>query len=220
MSGRRNLVFANGEYYHIYNRSVGGAEIFEKENDTRRALDLLSFYRFNQSLRYSFYDRLGTEEKKYYLENHTTEPVVDMFAYCLMPNHFHILLKQNEENGIRKFLSDSQNGFAKYYNVKNKRFGSVFQSPFKAKHIETDEEFLHVSRYIHLNPASSFMMNFEELKRNNITSFPLYLSGETGFVNTDFITKIIGSSLKYEKFVEDQVDYQRRLELIKHLILE
>lgn len=221
MSGRRNLIFAEGEYYHIYNRSVGGAEILLKEGDIRRILELISFYRFKQSLRFSFYDRLGKEEKKFYIEKHSAKPaMVDIFAYSIMPNHFHLLLKQNSEQGIRIFLSDFQNGFAKYFNIKNKRFGSVFQRPFKAKHIETDEEFLHISRYIHLNPVTSFMMEFEELKTSNLTSLPAYLNGDNIFINTDLIINLVGSSDKYEKFVADQIDYQRRLAGIKHLILE
>lgn len=221
MSGRRDLILGNSEYYHVYNRSVGSIDVFRKESDIKHFLELISFYRFNQNLRFSFYDRLNIEAKKSYAKKYlNSTPLVELYAYCLIPNHFHILVKQISDNGIRIYLSNLQNGFAKYFNVKNKRFGSVFQRPFKAKHVETDEMLLHISRYIHLNPISSFTMSIETLKTSNTTSFPYYLQGNNTVINTNFIVKLIGSSDKYEKFVEDRVDYQRKLEMIKGLTLE
>ncbi|MFH1561241.1 MAG: transposase [Patescibacteria group bacterium] len=221
MSGKRNLVFAENEYYHAYNRSTANEQIFAKKQDVKRALDIISFYRYKQALRFSFYNRLKHDDKKEYLQKlPNKKSLVTIYAYSLMPNHYHLLLKQNSANGIQKFLSDFQNGFAKYFNVKNKRSGSLFQRPFKAKHIETEEELLHISRYIHLNPTTSYMMEFEELKKNHLTSLPLYLNNEQTFVNTGFITGSFGNSAKYEKFVADQVDYQKKLADIKHLLLK
>ncbi len=221
MSGRRNLVFAEGEYYHVYNRTTASEQVFTRTRDIKRALDLISFYKYRQSLRFSFYDRLKDEEKKVYLQKMSVEkPLVEIYAYSLMPNHFHLLLKQVNELGIQKFLSDFQNSYAKYFNVKNKRFGTLFQRPFKAKHIETDEELLHISRYIHLNPVTSYIMEFEELKENKLTSLSVYLGNDETFVNTDLVTKLVGTRVKYEKFVADQVDYQRKLASIKYLLFE
>lgn len=158
MSGRRNIVFAEGEYYHVFNRSTASEQVFTRKKDIKRALDLISFYRYKQSLRFSFYDRLKDEEKKMYLQKLSgVTPIVEIYAYSLMPNHYHLLLKQESEMGIQKFLSNFQNSFAKYFNIKNKRFGTLFQRPFKAKHIETEEELLHLSRYIHLNPVTSYI---------------------------------------------------------------
>ncbi len=221
MSGKRNVVFSNEEFYHVFNRTTANEQVFVRKKETRKALDLLSFYKFEQTLRFSFFNRLQDEEKTiYWARLGEKNPIVDIYAYALMPNHFHLLLKQRKEKGIQSLLSNFQNSFAKYFNIKNKRFGALFQRPFKAKHISTDDELLHISRYIHLNPVTSHIMNYEDLKKSNLTSFPFYLIKKKSFVDTDFIIKIIGSYNKYEKFVANQIDYQRKLNKIKHLLLE
>lgn len=222
MSGRRNLIFIKREYYHIYNRTVGSEQVFTEKRNIERALDLISFYRFQQSLRFSFFNRLNDDIKGVYLEKISKNtPIVNLFAYALMPNHFHFLVEQNSENGIQKFLSDFQNSFAKYFNLKNSRSGTLFQRPFKAKHIDTDEEFLHISRYINLNPVTSCMMGIEELKKSSLTSFHDYVNlNEKSFVNIKFAIELSGSDINYKRFVENQVDYQRRLAGIKHLLLD
>ena len=222
MSGKRNLVFANDEFYHCFNRSTAGEEIFVKKRDINHALDLLSFYRYQQTLRFSFFERLKEDVKKNYLyELKEKSPIVDIFAYAFMPNHFHILIRQNEENGIQTFLSNMQNGFAKYYKIRNKRFGALFQRPFKAKHVSTDEELLHLSRYIHLNPVTSYLTDFEHLKTSAITSLPYYMNNnDDDWVSKEFVLALIKTSGKYIKFLEDQIDYQRKLNKIRHLIIE
>lgn len=124
---------------------------------------------------------------------------------------------------LLKFISNLQNSFAKYFNVRHKRFGSVFQGPFKAKRIEKDNYLLHLSRYIHLNPATSLLIKIEDLDKNPWTSFPFYLNrkhDENNLVNSAFITKMIGSRNKYKKFVYNQADYQSKLRKIKGLLLE
>jgi len=100
----------------------------------------MSFYKHNQDFRYSFYNRLTEEQKKKYMGSTINKKtIIEIYAYALMPNHFHLLVKEVEGRGVFRFLSKIQNSFAKYYNVRNKRFGSVFQNPFKAKHLESDE---------------------------------------------------------------------------------
>lgn len=138
-----------------------------------------------------------------------------------MNNHFHLLLKQLAEKGVQKFLANTQNAYGKYFNLKNLRVGPVFQSRFKAKRIETEEMFLHVSRYIHLNPSTSYLVDIDRLDSYEWSSYPEYLGRKTPiFLNTEKILGMIGGRKKYEKFVLDQADYQRQLDKIKHLILE
>ncbi|MBU0569566.1 transposase, partial [Patescibacteria group bacterium] len=140
-------------------------------------------------------------------------------SFALMPNHFHLLLRQTKTKGVEKFLTDLQNSFAKYFNIRYKRGGSLFQKPFKAKRLSSDEEFLHVSRYIHLNPVTSFLIKCEELKKYPWTSYPSYVrESEEGFIDTNFILNLTGSKKRYEKFISNQVDYQKKLHLIKNLV--
>ena len=84
--------------------------------------------------------------------------VVDLICFCLMPNHFHLLLRQIEEDGIVKFVRNFQIGYSRYLNEKEKRSGALFEGQFKAVRVENDEQLIHVSRYIHLNPYSSYWL--------------------------------------------------------------
>lgn len=139
-----------------------------------------------------------------------------------MPNHFHFLLKQVEEEGTSKFMSNFTNSYTRYFNVKNKRNGPLFQGKFKAIRIETDEQLLHLSRYIHLNPYSSYVVKtLKDLEKYPSSSFPEYLGkSQTSLCSKEIILGQFKNLNLYKKFVFDQADYQRRLEKIKHLILE
>ena len=204
----------------MYNRSVANEDIFTTSKNIERALDLIRYYKNSSSLRFSFFNKLNKEKKIEYLESNTFTPLVEIYSYCLMPNHFHFLIKQISENGVEKFLSNFQNAFAKYYNIKSNRFGSLFQRPFKAKHVSNDNEFLHLSRYIHLNPVTSYLLEFNDLKKSHVTSLPFYLKGESlNFINIKQVYNIIKPE-KYLKFLEDQIDYQRKLNKIKHLTID
>jgi putative transposase len=214
---RRNLVFADNEIYHVYNRSIGGVDLFNGQRLLRRVLNLLDYYRFPQTIRYSKYKSLPIDVRSGYFNKVKNEGnMVEIYAFSFMPSHYHLLIKQVKGEGIRRLVSNFQNGFAKYFNTRNDRSGGLFQSPFKAKRIESDEIFSHVSRYIHLNPVTSFLIKMEQLAKYPNTSYKYYLgSSGDGLVNTEFILKIFGRKEAYAKFVEDQVDYQKRLHLIK-----
>lgn len=221
---RRKEFLVNGEYYHIYNRSTAGITIFSGVRALERALGLLDYYRFPQEIKYSRFLTLGKEEKNIYeKEFRKKEPIVSVFAFSLMPNHYHLLLRQLANEGIREYISNFQKGYAKYINLKRKRFGSVFQGPFKVKHIESEEYLLHLSRYIHLNPVTSYLIEIEDLEKDSRTSLPFYSKENVNarnFVDTIFLIKIVGSYKKYKKFILNQADYQRKLAKIKELLLE
>ena len=148
----RKTILANNEVYHTLNRSIAQATIFNYSRDYHRALEVMDYYRFSKPpLSFSHYKRLSKEDKESYLKNlKKRKIIVDIIAFCLMPNHCHFLLKQIEKNGISTFMSNYQNSYARYFNTKYKRDGGLFQSMFRAIRIETDEQLLHVSRYIHL----------------------------------------------------------------------
>ena len=119
-----------------------------------------------------------------------------------MPNHFHFLLEQKEDKGISKFLSNLQNSYTKFFNISHERDGSLFSDQFKAVRIETDEQLIHVSRYIHLNPHTGFVVkSLKELEEYPWSSFPDYLQTPREFVDTEFILSFFGNSQKYIKFV-------------------
>lgn len=219
---KRNLVLTTDEIYHVFNRSVGKQTIFSFKSNLTRILDILEFYRFPQELRFSKFKTLSQIlRNEYLLSLRNKSALVEIYAYAFMPNHFHLLLKQLKDKGIARFVSNIQNSFAKYFNTKFERHGALFQNPFKAKRVETDEQFVHVSRYIHLNPVTSYLIEFDELSTYPWTSFPIYAGNqENPFVSTKLLLQMFGSKDKYIKFVGDQVDYQRKLAVIKDLIIE
>lgn len=219
----RAIPLAVEEMYHVFNRSIAKQPIFPSSLDYQRALDVFSFYLYeNPPLRFSYYSRLASNLKADFLEKlrNSHDPLVEIISFCLMPNHVHFLLKNLKENGISRFMSNFQNSYAKYFNTKTGRTGNLFQSMFKAVRIESDEQLLHVSRYIHLNPVTSYLIKTEQLKSYPWSSHFYYLSRNENFLNKDLILSFFKSVEEYEKFVLDQVDYQREIDKIKHLILE
>jgi len=219
---RRNLVLAKDEIYHIFNRSIARENIFSNKINLKKALEILHFYRFPQQLRLSKFKALNEIQKKdYLLALKDKSPLVEIYSFALMPNHYHLLLKQLQDNGIVRFIANFQNSFAKIFNLKNERDGAVFQNSFKAKRAETDEQFIHISRYIHLNPVTAYLISFNQLANYPWTSFPIYVNEDkNSFVAVNFLLHLFGSKDKYADFVADQVSYQRELALIKDLILE
>lgn len=221
---QRPVVLADNEIYHVFNRSIAGASIFAQNQKVNlsKALEIVNYYRFPQKLRLSKFKSLPAELKKKYLDAlESVIPLVEIYVFAFMPNHFHFLLKQIRDKGIVTFISNFQNSFAKVFNLKNNRNGALFQNAFKAKRIETDEQFIHVSRYIHLNPVTSYIIEFDELANFEWTSFPAYATDkQIPFIISDFLLKMFGTREKYVKFVADQVDYQRNLAHIKDLLMD
>jgi len=217
---RRAHILVSDEIYHVFNRSVGREEIFNNKRALNRAKELFGYYRFPHKIRYSRYLTLPFQlQQAYATEYMKRQPTVELYAFSLMPNHYHLLIKQLHEKGIAKFVANMQNSFAKYFNLKNERHGTLFEHAYKAKRVETDEEFLHLSRYIHLNPITSYHIEIDKLVTYPWTSFPNYLK-EGGFVNSKKILEMFPTKEKYLKFVTDQADYQRKLGDIKHLLID
>ena len=211
------------EVYHVYNRGINKQLTFTTKKEYRRAILALEFYRVsNPPIRLSKFLELDKEKQKEITEViNQTEKLVQIICFCLMPSHFHFLLKQKKDNGISKFLGNFQNSYTRYFNTRNERDGSLFLDQFKAKRIETDEQLIHVSRYIHLNPHTGFIIKtIKELEEYPWSSFSNYITGNNGFLEPDLVLDMFGSRDKYKQFVFDQADYQRKLKMVKHLILE
>lgn len=223
MPSNRNVVLATKEIYHIFNRGVERREIFTDKREYRRALDTISYYRFLEPpIRYSKYIILDKRRRIQLLNAlFTSQLQVDVLAFCLMPNHFHLLLKQTTNTGISRFVSKFCDSYSKYFNIKHDRVGPLFQGPFKAVRVESEEQLIHLSRYIHLNPISSFLIKESELDSYSWSSLHEYLAplGNT-LSNPRFIGGLFKSPSKYRIFVHNQIDYAQKLEHIKHLAFD
>ena len=134
-----------------------------------------------------------------------------------MPNHFHLIIKQVAPKGISNFLADFQNSYTKYFNVKRDRVGPLFQGPFKSVHVKNDEYLLHLSRYIHLNPVSSFLIKQNQLTNYPWSSFSKFCENKTGLCEKDIILNNYATNESYQDFVLDYAEYSQSLEMIQHL---
>lgn len=223
MPTNRKVVFANEQIYHVFNRGVKRRPIFTVKRDFLRAQETLKYYRFaDLPLRFSKFLNLTDNKKDKLLKNLNRENVlVEIIAFCLMPNHFHFILKQKKDNGISKFISNFSNSYTKYFNTKQVRIGPLLQGLFKAVLVEDDEQLVHLSRYVHLNPVTSYLVKPEALEDYTWSSYPEYLGlVSEGISRTEEILGFFKSPKVYEKFVLDQVEYARELDRIKHLTME
>lgn len=220
----RETVFASGQYYHVYNRGVASQPVFLSKRDYLRFLATLSYYQFQDPpLRLSKLLQLPKDTRESYLAEmyKKKDKIVEVIAYCFMPNHFHLLLKQVKQNGVSRFLRLSVNSYAKYFNTKHERPGSLFQDMFKAVRIENDEQLVHVSRYIHINPLVSYLVSRDDLLAYPWSSLNVYVLGQKNqFVVRDIVLSNFTNGQEYLRFCLDQEDYGKKLEYIKHLTLE
>lgn len=150
------------------------------------------------------------------------DKLIEIFAYCLMPNHFHLLLKQVADRGVSKFLSQFENSYTRYFNTIYERVGPLFLDQFKSVRIVTEEQLLHVSRYIHLNPYTSYVVkDFESLFSYPWSSLEKYFIQEkSSLCNKEVILSLFKKPDDYRNFILDQASYQRELDKIKHLTIE
>lgn len=209
----RKVVFSEGQSYHVFNRSINKEIIFNNKREINRFFSLINFYRFKTNISFSEYCSLNKENRKVIEKlNITSQARVEIYSFCLMPNHYHFLIKQLQPKGISDFISNIQNGYAKYYNIKNNRYGSLFCGMFKAISISSEEQFFHVSRYIHLNPIMANLIRIEELDYYPLTSFSSYMKNfNYSFLTKELIYNNFTEISLYKKFVYDQEDYLRKL---------
>ncbi|MBI2052416.1 MAG: transposase [Candidatus Sungbacteria bacterium] len=154
----QRLKFENGQYYHIYNRGAGKGNIFYEYKNYRRFLS--GIYHFN-NINFKP-DNFDFDYQGLTLVSPSREELVDVICWCLMPNHYHLILRQKLDNGITKFMRRLGTGYTMYLNKKYEHSGHVFQGAFKAKHIEKDRYLQHLVRYIHLNPLELLEPDWKE----------------------------------------------------------
>ena len=211
----RILPLVNNDVYHIFNRGSDKRDIFLQSRDYGRFVKTFYYYQFEGPK-----PKFSTLNKNNLTRFNPTQnsKLIEIFSYCLMPNHFHFLIKQLKTNGISIFMSQTSNSYTKYFNTKFKRVGSLLQGTFKSVRIETDEQLIHVSRYIHINPVVSGLIS--KPQNYEWSSYSEYVDGISGYCSTDLILGLFASREEYRKFTEGQIDYGKSLELIKHQIID
>jgi len=218
-------IYIEDGIYHIYNQGVEKRDIFMDKQDYRVFLYYLKSYLISpekqenppRNITYSQYSQVGPGNKSN-LRGFDLYKKIKLFAYCLMPNHFHFMVKQHTENAITEFMRRLSNAYVKYFNEKYDRKGSLFQGRYKAILIDNEAYFLHLSRYIHRNPLDLFQVRPESgrtWKREKLREYPYssyadYLGKRnTSWVYKDEIMEYFNSNKDtsnfsdYQDFVEN-----------------
>ena len=151
----RKVNFVEGEYYHIYNRGNSKQKIFHDKQDYEYFLKLLFLSNGENKFR-----TLPLGNDIYDVQK--GKEIIGIGSYCLMPNHFHILITQIEEDGISKFMHKISSGYSHYYNKKYERTGTLFEGKFKSQHANTDRYLKYLFSYIHLNPIKLIQPDWKE----------------------------------------------------------
>ena len=167
----RQLTFSANEFYHLYNRGTEKRLIFTKPGDYGRFLALLHVC--NQRKRIEVNLRGPTSEV---FGSHGNATLVDVVAYCLMPNHFHLLIREKAPGNISKFVQKVSTGYTMYFNKRYERTGVLFQGKFKATHVDNDRYLKHVVSYIHLNPIKLIEPEWKEKGIKNRRAAEKYLN--------------------------------------------
>ncbi len=178
----RKIKFAPGNYYHIYDRGVEKRKIFLEVNDYQRFLLLLSLCNGRKAVITKEYFQ-GRSHFQHFqgrtlemLEKNKKERLVDIGAYCLMPNHFHLLTKEKSENGITNFMRKLNTAYAMYFNKKNNRSGSLFQGRFGAELLDDDNYLKYIFAYIHLNPIKLIDPTWKDKRVKDISRIKKFLN--------------------------------------------
>jgi len=184
-------------YYHVYNRGVNKRVIFKDDQDYAVFMGLMKRY-LGQKI------EIDSSKREYpnYSEN------LDLVAFCLMPNHFHLLLHQHEDiKSMEAFMRSLATSYTRYFNTKYKRVGHLFQGVYKASRITSDPYLLHISRYIHMNP--------KDYKNWPYSSWPYFTKGwMADWVKQHKIFELFEGG-DYEQFVDDYKQTKEEIELLK-----
>jgi putative transposase len=202
-----------GEIYHVFTRSIAQFTVFRKHEDYRRAIDLLAYYLL-ADLPVSFSKYIPTQEA-----NLAHKKRVQVIAYCVMPTHIHLVVKQLAEDGIRFYMNTVLNSYTQYFNKKYNRKGPLWESRFRRVLVNSDEQLIHLTRYVHLNPVTAALIDRPEAWE--YSSYWEYLHGNTEQPRISDWTGLLDIRPEYyQKFVNDGMDYYRKKSLISEIILE
>lgn len=217
----RKTQIVNDQYYHIYNRGVDKRRIFMEDKHYYRFIHGL--YEFNDSdtinnLNWRFNNNYGFP--KPIVEKKKRKRLVDILCFCLMPTHFHLILKQLIDKGISKFMQKLGAGYANYFNEVQKRTGAFFEGRFKSILIENDEYLMSLSRYIHLNCVDLVEPKWHETGIKNLEAAKQFLENYKwssyldyigkknvpSVINPEFILSYFKGKKEYCKFTNDWME--------------
>lgn len=218
----RKVPLITNEYYHVYNRGFNQQQIFLSANDYQRAFETIRYYQYmTPPIKFSYLNLQPPKRQKEIL-NQLVQTSIDILAFCFMPNHFHFLVKQTKNNGVKVTLSKFSLSYANYFNIINQNKGPVFEGRFKAVRVSSNEQLLHLSRYIHLNPyTASIVKDVGKLQDYPFSSLKEYLHpNRFNLSQTSEILTQFASCQDYLDFTLNHANHQKQLHLIKKISID
>ena len=217
----------DGEYYHIYNRGVDKRIIFQDRDDYFRlflGLHLLNckqegimerwrtFIRGNPRAKLSEFQEFSSRQGFSY-----EDQLVEIIAYCLLPNHYHIVIKQESKEGIRIFMHKLGTSYTNYFNKKNERSGSLFQGTYNAVHIDSKELLPHLSVYVNCN----YIIHGITDNDYQWSSLPDYLGKRNGSLcQKEAVLNQFKNIEDYKSFLDDNLSNIREIRELKKIVLQ
>lgn len=222
--------------YHVLNKGVDGRKIFLGDKDYLRFIhDLFEFNDTKPVNNITYFFRNKSKDiARPYINRQPRELLVEILAFCLMPTHYHLLLRPRFDNGISKFMKKLNMGYAKYFNEKYERKGTLFQGRFKSILVTNDAHFIHLPYYIHLNPLDLIAPEWREGKLSDYGKTTRFLEsyrwsshldylGNNNFPSVtqrDFLADFFGGNAKYRSSFEKWLKSLDSMDLDKDVILE
>lgn len=218
----RKITFAEKEFYHLYNRGVEKRRIFTSKADYDRFLALLFLCNGRIAVDLKLQGRTLHEVQNV----EKGESIVDISCYCLMPNHYHLLVREKTKNGISNFMQKLQTGYTMYFNKRYERSGALLQGTFKAEHADEDRYLSYLSAYIHLNPVKLIDPKWKEsgiadkkaaesfLKQYRYSSYPDYIGEqrlEGCIINKRALPEYAETPISFRRMFTDWLDYKKHL---------
>jgi len=186
-------------------------------------LYLLRYYQIQEPpVSFSAYMRLEKVQHDGFSEcfepiSQDQQKLVQIIAYCLMPTHVHLILKQLKPSGISIFMGNILNSYTRYFNIKYHRKGPLWESKFQNIPVTNDEQLLHLTRYVHLNPTTASLV--KKPQDWKFSSYNEYLNN-TNYPICQFDDLITLSPKEYKTFIQDRISYQRELAIIKKQLID
>ncbi len=205
------LSFETGDFYHVYNRSIEKRTLFPRESD---------YIRFTQAAYYFNDINFRPDNFKYQgltlVKSERRKELVDVVAFCWMPTHYHLLLRQKVDGGITNFMRRLGTSFTMYFNKKYERSGNIFEGPFKAKHVTKDDYLLHATHYIHLNPLGIYDPNWKEKGLKDLSAGKKFLfryrwSSLHDYLGKETFPEIISTAKFWDTYGGNPKEYGRFL---------
>ena len=215
----RKESFAEEEFYHLYNRGNDKRDIFLNDQDRDRFIHLLYLCNSSKAV------VLKEISENNFFSCDRGESLVDIGAYCLMPNHFHLLVRAKDNYGVSLFMKKLQTAYSMYFNKKNERTGKLFEGVFRSKYVDNDRYLEYLYSYIHLNPIKKIEPKWKEEGIRNINRAKKFLNDfkyssyidyflkerarpESAVIKTESFPEYFSAPKEFEEFIEEWLFYK------------